>query len=116
VHAGHCAQGPVGARCDADPTGVARAHGPWQQWQIAVFPLEDWTRMNDASLESTKIAAWQAARRLAGGTRACQYRFSGDPVASTIAAFAGSCLRMTTGMVNRQAARARQILATLPAE
>ena len=72
--------------------------------------------MTDASLESRTIAAGQAARRLAGGTRSCQYRFPGDPIASTIAAFAGSCLRMTPGMVNRQAARVRQILDTLPAE
>jgi hypothetical protein len=44
VHEGHCEAGPVGARCDSDRNGLPRAHGPWQQWRLSVFPASAGTR------------------------------------------------------------------------
>ncbi len=109
VHEGHCDQMPKGMRCDADRTGVARAHGPWQQWRSSVYPASDWDDMNSSSQEATDLAAWHAAKILAGGTKHCAYLYP-DPLASTIATFSGSCIRMYPGMVLRQAATAHSIL------
>lgn len=114
VHEGRCQEGPVGARCDPDKKGVARAHGPWQQWPASVFPHSDWDAMHQATLEGTKLAAWHATKLLAGGEKSCPNRFP-DPIESQIAMFSGSCIRMTEGKVKAQARHTRQILAVLPA-
>ncbi len=108
VHTGHCDQMPVGMRCDADRSGVARAHGPWQQWRSSIFPASDWDEMNDSTQAATDLAAWHAAKILAGGTKRCAYLYP-DPMASTIAAFAGSCVRMYPAQVTKQAAAAHSI-------
>ncbi len=116
VHEGRCNDGPVGARCDADRFGVARAHGPWQQWAVGVWPREDWEAMNSSSIESTKIAAWHATTALAGGMRQCSNLYPGDKVAGAIASYAGSCLRMRPAAVQTQAADARRIAGILQPE
>lgn len=112
VHTGQCNLMPKGMRCDADRSGVARAHGPWQQWQSSVFPASEWDEMNSATQAATDLAAWNAAKLLAGGTKRCAYLYP-DPMASTIAAFSGSCVRMYPGMVAKQAAAAHKIHARL---
>ncbi len=113
VHEGRCQDGPVGARCDTDSKGVARAHGPWQQWRSSVSPRSDWEAMHASTPEATRLAAWHAIQLLSGGGRHCSYRFP-DPIESQIAAFSGSCIRMPEVKVRYQARRVRQILATLP--
>jgi len=117
VHTGHCERGPVGARCDSDRNGVARAHGPWQQWERSVFPHEDWSVMNTATQEATDLAAWHAAKLLAGSRSMCKAEFGGDEIQGAIAGFSGSCtMGMARSKVQYQAATVRRILATLPAE
>lgn len=117
VHEGRCSEGPVGARCDADKNGLPRAHGPWQQWELSVFPREDWQKLEGASLESTQLAAWHAATLLAGSRSACRNAFQGDEIQAAIAGFSGACtLRMKPERIAYQAAVVRKILATLPAE
>lgn len=113
VHEGRCSEGPIGARCDADSRGVARAHGPWQQWAVGVFPREDWDAMNNSSLDATKLAAWHATTALSGGMRQCGSLYPGDKVAGAIASYAGSCLRMRPENVNGQAAFARKVAGLL---
>ena len=112
VHEGHCDLMPAGQRCDADKQGVARAHGPWQQWRSSVFPASDWDDMNASTQAATDLAAWHATKLLSGGTRRCAQQYP-DPISSTIAAFAGSCIRMTPAMVQRQAAATQKTLAQL---
>lgn len=112
VHKGHCEQMPRGMRCDADRMGVARAHGPWQEWRSSVFPASDWDDMNSSTQEATDLAAWHATKVLSGGTKRCASLYP-DPFASTIAAFAGSCVRMYPGQVAKQAASAHSILVRL---
>lgn len=116
VHEGRCEDGPVGARCDSDSKGIPRAHGPWQQWRSSVYPAEDWDALQASTQEATDLAAWHAARLLAGTRSFCKEEFRGDEVQSSIAGFAGGCLRMTPAKVAYQAAYVRKILATLPAE
>lgn len=114
VHEGRCEDGPVGARCDAGKDGVARAHGPWQQWAVAVFPASDWEEIQGATPEATRLAAWHAAKLLAGTRGMCKAFFGGDEVQSAIAGFSGSCMRMDPKRVALQAMVVRKILATLP--
>jgi hypothetical protein len=117
VHEGHCDQGPVGARCDSDRFGVARAHGPWQQWKLSVFPQADWDAMHASTPEATELAAWHAAKLLAGSRAMCKQAFAGDEIQAAIAGFSGSCtMGMAPKKVAYQAAAVRKILATLPAE
>lgn len=117
VHEGHCLDGPVGARCDADKNGVPRAHGPWQQWKISVFPQEDWEKLEGSTPEATELAAWHAAVLLAGSRSACKNAFNGDEIQAAIAGFSGACtMRMRPEKIAYQAAVVRKILATLPAE
>ncbi len=117
VHEGRCAEGPVGERCDMDRQGRARAHGPWQQWQVAVFPRDDWNKMEGATSEATELAAWHAATLLAGSSSMCRPSFPGDPISAAIAGFSGSCtMRMSPSKIAHQAQAIRKILETLPAE
>ena len=117
VHTGHCEQGPPGARCDSDRNGVPRAHGPWQQCELSVFPREDWVAMHAATPEATGLAAWHAARLLAGSRSMCKAAFGGDEIQAAIAGFAGSCtMGMSPKKIAFQAATVRKILAALPAE
>jgi len=117
VHEGHCDQGPVGQRCDPDDFGAARAHGPWQQWKPSIFPQADWAAMYAATPEATELAAWHAAKLLAGSRSMCKQAFAGDEVQAAIAGFSGSCtMGMAPKKVAYQAAAVRKILATLPAE
>lgn len=117
VHEGRCSDGPVGARCDSDRFGVARAHGPWQQWRASVFPATDWDQMHAATPEATELAAWHAAKLLAGSRTMCKAAFGGDELQAAIAGFSGSCtMGMAPQKIARQAALARKILAGLPAE
>ena len=116
VHEGHCEAGPVGARCDSDRNGVPRAHGPWQQWRVSVYPLTDWDDMVGSDLESTTLAAEHALQLLAGGLHQCRAEYPGDDIAQAIARFSGSCTRMKQGTVVRQAAYVRKILSSLPAQ
>lgn len=117
VHEGRCSEGPVGARCDSDRFGVARAHGPWQQWRLSVFPASDWDAMYAPTPEATDLAAWHAAKLLAGSRSMCKQAFPGDEVQAAIAGFSGSCtMGMAPKKIAYQAATVRKILATLPAE
>ncbi len=117
VHEGHCDRGPVGQRCDEDESGVARAHGPWQQWKLSVFPQADWQAMYAPTPEATSLAAWHAAKLLAGSRTMCKAAFGGDEVQAAIAGFSGSCtMGMAPKKIAYQAAAVRKILATLPAE
>lgn len=116
VHEGHCEAGPIGARCDSDRNGVPRAHGPWQQWRVSVYPLTDWDDMVGADFQSTELAAEHALQLLAGGLHQCEAEYPGDNIAQAIARFSGSCTRMKQGTVVRQAAYVRKILNTLPVE
>jgi len=117
VHEGRCDEGPVGARCDADKNGVARAHGLWQQWRPSIFPASDWDDMQAATPEATNLAAWHAAKLLAGSRSMCKAAFGGDEMQAAIAGFSGSCtLGMAPQKIAKQAALARKILETLPAE
>lgn len=116
VHEGRCEEGPKSARCDSDSHGVARAHGPWQQWRMSVFPQSDWDAMNASTLESTSISAWHALTLLAGSMHSCGTQYPGDTIASAIARFAGTCLTMKPEKVNMEAAFVRKIWATLPSE
>jgi hypothetical protein len=116
VHEGRCEDGPRGARCDSGRDGVARAHGPWQQWRMSTFPASDWDQMVGSDQESTDLAAWHAAKLLSGSKSMCKAFFGGDPVESAIAGFSGSCTRMEPAKVAYQAQTVRKILATLPAE
>ncbi len=116
VHEGRCKDGPVGARCDSDRFGVPRAHGPWQQWSSSVFPSSDWQAMEGSDEKATKLAAWHAARLLAGTRGLCKSAFGGDEVKSAIAGFSGSCLRMDPERVAYQARVTRKFLTLLPAE
>lgn len=115
VHEGRCAEGPRDARCDPDSHGVARAHGLWQQWRMSIYPQSDWDAMNDATLAATRLSAWHALTLLAGKMHSCP-QYPGDPVASAIAGFAGTCISMKAEKVNRQAALVRKIYAQLPAD
>lgn len=114
VHEGRCHDGPRGARCDEGRDGVARAHGPWQQWPSSVFPRSDWEDMHAATPEATRIAAYHAGKLLAGGTSRCKYLYGNDRLANAIAVFTGSCLRMPAARVMAQADYARKVMATLP--
>ena len=117
VHEGRCQDGPPGARCDSDSHGLARAHGPWQQWRLSVFPASDWDSMRAATPEATTLAAWHAAKLLAGSRAMCKAAFGGDEIQGAIAGFSGSCtMGMSPKKVAYQAAAVRKILATLPAE
>ncbi len=117
VHEGRCLDGPVGARCDADKNGVPRAHGPWQQWKLSVFPQEDWDKLEGSTAESTELAAWHAAVLLSGSRSQCRNAFNGDEIQAAIAGFSGACtMRMRPEKIAYQAAFVRKILATLPAE
>ncbi len=116
VHAGHCEMGPVGARCDSDRNGDPRAHGPWQQWRISVYPQTDWDEMVGATPEATALAAAHALELLAGSLHRCPDQYPGDNIAQAIAGFAGTCITMRPEKVLRQAAYVRKILNTLPAE
>lgn len=117
VHEGRCQDGPVGARCDSDAHGLARAHGPWQQWRLSVFPSSDWDTMHAATLEATTLAAWHAAKLLAGSRTMCKADFGGDEIQAAIAGFSGSCtMGMAPKKVAYQAQAVRKILASLPAE
>lgn len=117
VHEGHCEAGPVGARCDSDKNGIPRAHGPWQQWELSVFPKTDWDAMHASSPEATALAAWHAAKLLAGSRSSCKAAFGGDDIQAAIAGFSGSCtMGMSSKKVAYQAQAVRKILATLPAE
>lgn len=117
VHEGRCADGPVGERCDMDRDGHERAHGPWQQWEIAIFPHSDWEKLQGSTPEATELAAWHAATLLAGSVSMCRTTFPGDNISAAIAGFSGSCtLRMAPAKIARQAQAVRKILATLPAE
>ena len=117
VHEGRCTDGPVGARCDSDRNGVPRAHGPWQQWRLSVFPSSDWDQMNASTPEATELSAWHAAKLLAGSKSMCKDHFGGDEIQAAIAGFSGSCtMGMSSKKVAYQAATVRKILALLPAE
>lgn len=117
VHEGRCEDGPVGARCDSGKDGVARAHGPWQQWRLSVFPSSDWDDMQSSTPEATSLAAWHAAKLLAGSKSMCKAYFGGDDVQAAIAGFSGSCtMGMAPKKIAYQAAAVRKILAQLPAE
>lgn len=116
VHEGRCTDGPIGARCDSDRYGVPRAHGPWQQWRISVYPQTDWDDMVGSDLVSTTLAAEHALELLAGSLHRCPFQYPGDNIAQAIAGFAGTCISMKPEKVQRQAAYVRKILNTLPAE
>jgi hypothetical protein len=117
VHEGRCSEGPVGARCDSDKQGHPRAHGPWQQWELAVFPREDWQKLEGATPEATSLAAWHAAKLLAGSRSMCKAAYNGDEIQAAIAGFSGACtMRMKPEKIAYQAQAVRKILATLPAE
>lgn len=116
VHAGRCTEGPKDARCDSDSHGVPRAHGPWQQWRLSVFPQTDWDAMNASTLESTKISAWHALTLLAGSLRGCTTQYPNEPVAGAIARFAGTCLTMKPEKVRREAHLVEKIWASLPTD
>lgn len=116
VHSGHCELGPVGARCDADKNGDARAHGPWQQWRMSVYPVADWYEMVGVTEQATSLAAAHALELLAGSLHRCPDQYPGDNIAQAIAGFAGTCITMKPGKVARQADYVRKILNTLPAE
>ena len=113
VHEGRCTDGPIGARCDSDKHGVPRAHGLWQAWRVAIYPPEDWDAINSSSADATNLAAWHAARSLSGGFKACSRQYPGDPIASTIAHYAGSCLHMAPAKVRQQAQDTRRFQALL---
>lgn len=116
VHEGHCEAGPVGARCDADKNGVPRAHGPWQQWRLSVYPQSDWDEMVGATEPATALAAAHALELLAGSLHRCPDQYPGDNIAQAIAGFAGTCISMKPAKVQRQADYVRKILNTLPVE
>jgi hypothetical protein len=116
VHEGHCDQGPIGARCDSDKQGIARAHGPWQQWRLSVYPQTDWDNMQGATPKATTLAAEHALELLAGTLHRCPDQYPGDNIAQAIAGFAGTCITMKPEKVQRQAAYVRKILNSLPAE
>ena len=113
VHEGRCSDGPVGARCDSDKQGVPRAHGLWQAWRVAIYPPEDWDAINESTDAATTLAAWHAARSLSGGFKACLQQYPGDPIASAIAQYAGSCLQMAPAKVRQQAQLTRRFQALL---
>lgn len=116
VHEGRCQDGPVGQRCDSDRFGVARAHGPWQQWRIAVYPQSDWQAMHAATPRATQLAAWHAATQLAGSLRQCLHEYPGDEIASAMAGYSGSCNLLPPGKVRSEARTVRGFLAVLPAK
>ena len=73
--------------------------------------------MHAATPEATGLAAWHAARLLAGSRSMCKAAFGGDEIQAAIAGFAGSCtMGMSPKKIAFQAATVRKILAALPAE
>jgi hypothetical protein len=64
-----CHLGPVGARCDQDPkTGLPRARSYWQLWAVAAPDLHALPLGDPAAI---RVAAWAAARHLAGAANFC---------------------------------------------
>lgn len=116
VHEGHCEAGPVGARCDSDKDGIPRAHGPWQSWIQGVIPRDDWDKLVGVTPEATHLAAWHAAKILAGMRSMCKEFYGGDEIQSAIAGYSGSCTRMDPKKVAYQAQAVRKIMALLPSE
>ncbi len=115
VHEGRCVEGPTGAQCDKNSDGVVQARSIWQLWRVATSPRSDWDKIEGATPEATNLAAWHAAKRLAGSSTMCKSAFGGDNVQAAIAGFAGNCMMMNPQKVALQAATARKIVATLPA-